>query len=40
MSSKVNIEVFHKTNGSLGSARNYGLKYTKGELIGFLEADD
>lgn len=35
-----NISVFHKDNGGLGSARNYGLKYAKGEYFFLLDSDD
>lgn len=35
-----NIKILHKKNGGLGSARNYGITQAKGELIGFLDADD
>ena len=34
------IKVFHKENGGLSSARNYGLKYAIGEYIIFLDSDD
>lgn len=34
------IEVVHKENGGLSSARNTGLKAAKGEYIFFLDADD
>lgn len=34
------IRVFHKKNGGLSSARNLGLKKSKGELIGFVDSDD
>lgn len=34
------IKVYHKENGGVSSARNYGLKKATGELIGFLDADD
>lgn len=34
------IEVLHKENGGLYSARNAGLSAVKGEYIFFLDADD
>ncbi|WP_033625803.1 glycosyltransferase family 2 protein [Enterococcus faecalis] len=34
------VHVFHKENGGLASARNYGLDKAKGELISFLDSDD
>ena len=34
------IRVFHKNNGGLSDARNYGLKEAQGELIGFVDSDD
>lgn len=34
------IKVFHKNNGGVSSARNWGLKYAKGEWITFIDADD
>ena len=34
------IEVIHKMNGGLSSARNEGMKAATGEYIYFLDADD
>ncbi|QLE02798.1 glycosyltransferase family 2 protein [Galbibacter sp. BG1] len=34
------IEIFHKKNGGLSDARNYGLEKSKGEFIYFLDSDD
>ncbi len=34
------ISVFHKENGGLSSARNYGIEQAKAELIGFIDSDD
>lgn len=34
------IRVYHKENGGVSSARNYGLTYAKGEYIAFVDADD
>lgn len=34
------IEVIHKENGGLSSARNCGLKHTRGRYIAFLDSDD
>jgi len=34
------IKVFHKRNGGLSSARNYGLEYASGDYIGFVDSDD
>ena len=34
------INVFHKNNGGVSSARNYGLKKSKGDYIVFIDADD
>lgn len=34
------IKVFHKSNGGLSSARNYGIKKASGDYIMFLDSDD
>lgn len=34
------VRVFHKKNGGLADARNFGIKNAKGEYITFLDADD
>lgn len=34
------IRVFHKTNGGVSSARNYGLKVSEGNYILFIDGDD
>lgn len=34
------INVFHKANGGLSSARNYGLNFATGDYIGFVDGDD
>ncbi len=34
------IRVFHKENGGVSSARNYGIDQSKGEWITFIDADD
>ena len=38
--SDTRIKVFHKENGGLSSARNYGLEKTNGAYISFVDADD
>ena len=34
------IKVFHKTNGGLSDARNYGVENSNGEYIIFVDSDD
>ena len=34
------IKVFHKKNGGLSDARNFGIARASGEYIGFVDADD
>lgn len=34
------IKVIHKKNGGLSDARNYGIEYSNGELIAFVDSDD
>lgn len=34
------ITVYHKTNGGLSSARNFGVQHANGNLIAFLDSDD
>lgn len=34
------IRVFHKKNGGLSDARNYGIKKARAELISFIDSDD
>ena len=34
------IKVYHKRNGGLSDARNFGLEHATGEYIGFVDSDD
>ncbi len=34
------IKVFHKENGGLSSARNYGIEQATGDYITFIDSDD
>lgn len=40
LASKDNVKIVHKANGGLSDARNYGMKYAKGEYIWFVDSDD
>ena len=37
---KPQFRVFHKTNGGVSSARNFGLSHAKGNYISFVDGDD
>lgn len=34
------VQVLHKPNGGLSSARNYGLNYVQGDLLAYVDSDD
>ena len=34
------IKVFHKNNGGLSDARNYGVERANGDFITFIDSDD
>ena len=35
-----NVEVFHKENGGLSDARNFGIKQANGKFVMFVDSDD
>lgn len=35
-----NVQIFHKKNGGVSSARNFGLKVASGQFVLFVDADD
>ncbi len=35
-----NVSVFHKDNGGLGDARNFGVEKAKGKFVMFIDSDD
>lgn len=37
---EIRARVFHKKNGGLSNARNFGIKKAKGEIIAFVDSDD
>lgn len=39
-SKDIRVKVFHKKNGGLSDARNYGIRKARGELIALVDGDD